>query len=174
MPATMHLLRLLTTMAAAAAAAPSQHRRLQNGGGPPLLNGGAQLTNLQASQVPTVGAGVKIDPAKLPHCPDGSIGCMQPSNFSREDFENDQWEETKHNAKLAAEAVAGIVIAALSFTALLVWTIIKCNTPKRASAAEIRRAAGGNADLTEQGPMGTELGTMGDAGDDGVRSAERL
>ena len=65
-------------------------------------------------------------------------------------------------------------IAALSFTALLVWTIIKCNTPKRASAAEIRRAAGGNADLTEQGPMGTELGTMGDAGDDGVRSAERL
>ena len=49
-----------------------------------------------------------------------------------------------------------------------------CSTPKRASAAEIRRAAGGNADLTEQGPMGTELGTMGDAGDDGVRSAERL
>ena len=94
--------------------------------------------------------------------------------FSREDFENDQWEETKHNAKLAAEAVAGIVIAALSFTAALVWTIIKCNTPKRASAAEIRRAAGGHADLTEQGPMGTELGTMGDAGDDGVRSAERL
>ena len=66
------------------------------------------------------------------------------------------------------------MIAALSFTAALVWTIIKCNTPKRASAAEIRRAAGGNADLTEQGPMGTELGTMGDAGDDGVRSAERL
>ena len=173
MPATMHLLRLLTTMAAAAAAAPSQHRRLQSAA-PQLQNGGAQaqLANLQA---PTVGAGLgKIDPAKLPHCPDGSIGCMQPSNFSREDFENDQWEETKHNAKLAAEAVAGIVIAALSFTALLVWTIIKCNTPKRASAAEIRRAAGGHADLTEQGPMGTELGTMGDAGDDGVRSAERL
>ena len=172
MPATMHLLRLLTTMAAAAAAAPSQHRRLQSA--PQLQNGGAQLANLQARNVPTVGAGLKIDPAKLPHCPDGSIGCMQPSNFSREDFENDQWEETKHNAKLAAEAVAGIVIAALSFTAALVWTIIKCNTPKRASAAEIRRAAGGNADLTEQGPMGTELGTMGDAGDDGVRSAERL
>ena len=171
MPATMHLLRLLTTMAAAAAAAPSQHRRLQSA--PQLQNAGL-AANLQASKVPTVGAGLEIDPAKLPHCPDGSIGCMQPSNFSREDFENDQWEETKHNAKLAAEAVAGIVIAALSFTALLVWTIIKCNTPKRASAAEIRRAAGGHADLTEQGPMGTELGTMGDAGDDGVRSAERL
>ena len=119
MPATMHLLRLLTTMVAATAAAPSQHRRLQSGA-PQLQNGGAQaqLANLQA--------------------------------------------------------VAGIVIAALSFTALLVWTIIKCNTPKRASAAEIRRAAGGHADLTEQGPMGTELGTMGDSGDDGVRSAERL
>ena len=78
------------------------------------------------------------------------------------------------NQLASIPSVAGIVIAALSFTAALVWTIIKCNTPKRASAAEIRRAAGGHADLTEQGPMGTELGTMGDAGDDGVRSAERL
>ena len=49
--------------------------------------------------------------------------------------------------------------------------------PRRARPPQypgiLRRAAGGNADLTEQGPMGTELGTMGDAGDDGVRSAER-
>ena len=85
--------------------------------------------------------------------------------------ESDQLCDTKAET---SPSFAGIVIAALSFTALLVWTIIKCNTPKRASAAEIRRAAGGHADLTEQGPMGTELGTMGDAGDDGVRSAERL